>query len=156
MIRKLLFLLPFVLIAHAVEAQCQVDAYGRKVCPAPATVRAPAVTYYAQPVATRAVAYAGGDVYSFGAWLNGVRRQYGRGPVAYDAGLCRDAAINSSRGFGHTYFGNSTRQNVGMGALGSVQSMWLASPPHCAAIFDAGITRYGIACVNGVWTYSAR
>lgn len=147
MLRKLLFIAPFALIVPDADAQCP---NGR--CPAPEQY---AVRYVRAPGAVPA-SYAPADPQSFGSWLNAVRAQYGRSPLAFDAALQRNAAINSSRGFGHSWFGGATRQNVGMGSLQAVQSMWLASPAHVAALLDPGITKYGLACVNGVWTYSAR
>lgn len=94
------------------------------------------------------------DPYFFGAWLNFQRQSRGLGPLAYDANLASIAAANSSRGFGHHGL-HRGRENVGMGALGTVQSMWLSSPLHAAALFDPGVTRYGVACVGNVWTYCA-
>lgn len=95
------------------------------------------------------------DAYNFGSWINGLRASRGLAPLAYDPQLAADAAANSSRGFGHAFLGRARRQNVGMGAFASVCSMWVASPAHASALFDPRITRYGIACVNGVWTFGA-
>lgn len=95
------------------------------------------------------------DTYGFGAWLNAQRAMRGIGPVHCDAGLCQDAAANSSRGYGHTVMGRARRQNAGWGAGAQVWPMWISSPLHESALFDRSITRYGIACINGVWTFNA-
>jgi len=97
-----------------------------------------------------------GDPYGFGVWLNSVRAQYGLHALAYDANLAGHAAVNSSYGFGHTYMGGTSRQNVGWGALSTVSTMWMASPAHRAAILDSRVTSYGLAYINGVWTFNAR
>lgn len=108
------------------------------------------------PASARAIPPVGyGDAYGFGVWLNGVRARSGLGPLAYDAGLAADAAVNSARGFGHSFLGRARRQNAGVGAAMAVWQMWVVSGPHASALFDRSITRYGIAYVNGVWTYSA-
>lgn len=111
------------------------------VAPAPKPMPAP-------PVAS-------GDAYGFGPWLNAQRAARGLRAVACDGGLCNDAAVNSSRGFGHSFMGRARRQNAGMGPASACWPMWVASGPHAAALFDPSITAYGIANVNGVWTYSA-
>lgn len=114
----------------------------QSVTPAPAPVPAPPVAY--------------GDAYGFGPWLNAHRAARGLRPLACDAGLCYDAAVNSAKGFGHSFLGRARRQNAGMGPASSCWPAWVASGPHAAALFDPTITAYGIANVNGVWTYSAR
>jgi hypothetical protein len=112
--------------------------------PAPA----PVVVVVPVPVAPA------GDPYGFNLWLNAVRARHGLHALAYDPGLASIAAANSSRGFGHHRL-HGGRENVGMGSLGQVESGWMNSPAHAAAILDRGIRAYGIAFVNGVWTYVA-
>lgn len=141
MIRKLLLLAPLVLVVPVAEGQCP---NGR--CQ-------PAAQYRVRYV--QAPAYAPADPASFGTWLNAVRAQYGRAPLAYDPALASLAAANSSRGFGHWGF-NPGRENVGAGPLGRVAAMWLSSPAHAAALLDPNVRSYGIACVNGCWTFNAR
>jgi uncharacterized protein YkwD len=133
----------------------------RQVACQPAACAGPQAAYapmgYSTPQAPVVTATpASGDVYGFTVWLNGVRAQHGLGAVALDGQLQADAAANSSRGFGHHWFGSARRQNAGMGALGTVQVMWLQSPAHAAALLDPTITAYGLACVGNVWTFSAR
>jgi hypothetical protein len=109
--------------------------------PVPVVVVAPVVAY--------------GDQYGFSEWLNATRARHGLHALVHDAGLSALAAANSSRGFGHHGF-NPGRENVGMGSLQTVESMWMRSPAHASAILDRGARYYGIAHVNGVWTYNAR
>lgn len=94
-----------------------------------------------------------GDPYGFTAWLNGVRASYGLGAVKYDPNLSAWAARNSAGGFSHNTRAGR-RQNVGMGAFGTVCSMWLQSGAHRVALLDPSITQVGIAYVNGVWTFN--
>jgi uncharacterized protein YkwD len=106
-----------------------------------------------------AIQYVYGDAYGFTAWLNGVRAQYGLGPVGYDANLEAWAQVNNgqqnSRGMGHHVMGSARRQNAGMGSGATVWSMWLADPPHAAAMLDPSITMIGIAASGMYWTYNA-
>ena len=95
------------------------------------------------------------DPYGFGPWLNSARAQRGLRPLAYDPALAGDCATNSAMGFGHGFFGRCRRQNAGQGALATVCGMWLASPAHASALFDPSCTAYGIAHVNGNWTFGA-
>ena len=106
--------------------------------------------------ATQATTTAEGDAYGFVSWINGVRARYGLRALAWSADAAAHAAINSARGFGHTYMGGTRRQNVGMGSLGQVEQGWLASPGHFEAIVDPSVTEVGLAYVNGVWTMNAR
>jgi len=104
-------------------------------------------------------AYQQGDPYGFTAWLNGVRAENGRGPVGYDANLSGWAAVNNgqqfARGMGHHVMGSARRQNSGMGAAQAVWSMWMASPPHQAALLDPTITMIGVAASGSYWTFNA-
>lgn len=120
---------------------------------------------YATPqaqVAVQQVSYtattmtAEGDAYGFTAWINSVRARYGLRALAWSADAAAHAAINSARGFGHSYLGGTRRQNVGVGQLQTVEAMWLQSPGHLSAIVDPSVTEVGIAYVNGVWTMNAR
>jgi uncharacterized protein YkwD len=115
--------------------------------PAPAAPQQPAVQYVY------------GDAYGFTAWLNGVRAQYGQRPVGYDANLEAWAQVNNgqqnARGMGHHVMGSARRQNAGVGSGPSVWSMWLADPPHAAALLDPTITMIGIAASGAYWTYNA-
>lgn len=135
---------------------------------------APATPQAVQPVApitredgtprtlTYPVAYettsqsSGGDAYGFTAWINSVRARIGLSALRWSDNLASHAAINSSRGFGHSYMGGTRRQNVGVGALSTVEAMWIQSPGHWAAIADPTISEVGLAYVNGVWTMNAR
>ena len=114
---------------------------------------APEPPAYAQPV------YQAGDPYGFTAWLNGVRAQYGRGPVGFDPNLSNWAAANNgqqqARGMGHHVMGSARRQNSGVGAAGTVWQMWMASPAHQAALLDPTITLIGIAASGSYWTFNA-
>lgn len=96
------------------------------------------------------------DPYGFGPWLNGQRAARGLHALHHDPGLSNDGAVNSSRGFGHSHMGNARRQNAGMGHSSQVWPLWIQSPAHAAALFDRSIRHYGIANVNGTWTYNAR
>ena len=113
-------------------------------------------------VAVRQVSYqattqpARGDAYGFTSWINGVRARYGLHALAWSADAAAHAAINSARGFGHSYLGGTRRQNVGVGQLQTVEAMWLQSSAHLSAIVDPSVTEVGIAYVNGVWTMNAR
>lgn len=129
-------------------------------CPVPTTV-APVtaedgsprnLTY---PVAYRTTEPAQ-DQFGFLNWINSVRARVRLPMLRWSDDLAAHAAINSSRGFGHSYMGGTRRQNVGVGALGTVETMWLQSPGHWSAISDPTITEVGLAYVNGVWTMNAR
>lgn len=92
------------------------------------------------------------DRYGFGAMLNRQRYLYYRGAMVHDPALSAIAAANSSKGFGHHGF-HPGRENVGMGSLDAVMASWLASPAHASALLDPSLSRYGIAQVNGIWTF---
>jgi hypothetical protein len=135
---------------HRRKARCQKQ-------PAPTSCQARQATYATPQAAPayQATQGATGDPGTFLAWLNGVRLANGRGAVGWHAGLANDAAVNSSRGFGHSHMGQARRQNAGVGTLATVQAMWLQSPAHADAILDPTITAVGLANVGGVWTFSA-
>ena len=127
-----------------------------RVLASPQSVEAPAPALAAPVVVPLVVpVVATTDLHGFQVWLNAERAARGLHPLAFDPHLASLAAANSSRGFGHHGF-NPGRENVGMGSLGQVESSWLHAAAHAAALFDRGVTRYGIALVNGVWTYNAR
>ncbi len=157
-------------------------AVGTASAQQPATVAAP--TYYraqapvtpqpttytvAQPkyAATTAVAaapaqprsYATGDPYGFTNWLNTTRAQYGLGAVGYDPNLSGWAAQNNaqqqSRGMGHYVMGSARRQNSATGNYAQIGAMWMASPPHRAALLDPTIRWIGIAGLGAYWTFNA-
>ncbi|APW62702.1 hypothetical protein BSF38_04253 [Paludisphaera borealis] len=117
----------------------------------------------AQPVQAQAPAAApaasSGDSYGFTAWLNGVRASYGLGAVGYDGNLESWAAMNNSqqsaRGLGHHVMGPARRQNSAMGGFPGIESMWMASPAHRAALLDPTITFIGIAGAGAWWTFNA-
>ena len=100
-----------------------------------------------------------GDPYGFTGWLNGVRAQYGLGPVGVDPNLSNWAAMNNGQqnamGMGHHVMGPARRQNSGMGAAGTVWQMWMASPAHQAALLDPSISMIGIAAGGAYWTFNA-
>jgi len=105
-------------------------------------------------------AYQAADPYGFTAWLNGVRAQSGLGPVGFDPSLAGWAAANNgqqnARGLGHHVMGPARRQNSGMGGdMSTVASMWMASPPHQAALLDPSISWIGIAASGVWWTFNA-
>jgi hypothetical protein len=101
-----------------------------------------------------ATVYLGGDPYGWGPWINAQRRALRLPPLTWSADLYRAAAANSALGFGHNL--PAYRQNVGMGPLDQVSRMWAADPPHAAALFDPRINFYGLANVNGIWTFNGR
>ena len=120
------------------------------------------------PVAATAQAVASGDPYGFGQWLAAYRATRGLAPLAYSPELSGFAAANSALGFGHhgpqapgghNYAYGSpwvSRENVGWGSAEAVWSAWTTSNGHWQALLDTTATTYGIALVNGVWTYNAR
>ena len=124
----------------------------------------------AQPAATTAVATAPaatapaattpvGDPYGFTAWLNATRAAYGLSAVGYDPNLESWAAMNSaqqaSSGLGHFVMGPARRQNSAMGGFPGIESMWMASPAHRAALLDPSIQWIGIAAYGAYWTFNA-
>jgi uncharacterized protein YkwD len=118
----------------------------------PATATAPAAT----APATTAPA---GDPYGFTAWLNATRTAYGLPAVGYDPNLESWAAMNNShqasQGIGHFVMGPARRQNSAMGGFPGVESMWMASPAHRAALLDPTIRWIGIAAYGAYWTFNA-
>ncbi len=108
--------------------------------------------------ATEATAPAG-DPYGFTNWLNATRAAYGLPAVGYDPNLSSWAAMNNnhqaSRGIGHFVMGPATRQNSAMGGFPGVESMWMASPAHRAALLDPTIRWIGIAGLGAYWTFNA-
>jgi uncharacterized protein YkwD len=108
-----------------------------------------------QPAATAPV----GDPYGFLGWLNATRASYGLPAVGYDPNLASWAAVNNShqasRGIGHFVMGPARRQNSAMGGFPGVESMWMASPAHRAALLDPTIQWIGIAGLGAYWTFNA-
>lgn len=131
----------------------------------PATTTAPAATTPAASAApaanttTSAPAAATGDPYGFTAWLNATRASYGLSPVGYDPNLESWAAMNSaqqaSSGLGHFVMGPARRQNSAMGAYPGIESMWMNSPAHRAALLDPTIQWIGLAAYGAYWTFNA-
>lgn len=121
----------------------------------PAAAEAPA-TMTAAPAAPAAT---GGDPYGFTAWLNATRASYGLSPVGYDPNLESWAAMNSaqqaSSGLGHFVMGPARRQNSAMGGYPGIESMWMASPAHRAALLDPTIQWIGLAAYGAYWTFNA-
>ena len=113
----------------------------------------------AQAAAPAAAPAAYGDPYGFVAWLNGVRASYGLGAVSHDPNLSSWAAMNNdqqaARGLGHHVMGPARRQNSAMGGFPGIESMWMASPAHRAALLDPTITFVGIAGAGAWWTFNA-
>jgi hypothetical protein len=100
-----------------------------------------------------------GDPYGFTAWLNATRAAYGLTAVGYDPNLASWAALNNghqaSRGMGHFVMGPARRQNSAMGVFPGIESMWMASPAHRAALLDPTIRWIGIAALGAYWTFNA-
>lgn len=100
-----------------------------------------------------------GDPYGFTAWLNSTRAAYGLPAVGYDPNLENWAAMNSAQqaasGIGHFVMGPARRQNSAMGGFPGIESMWMASPAHRAALLDPTIRWIGIASYGAYWTFNA-
>ena len=100
-----------------------------------------------------------GDPYGFTNWLNATRAAYGLPAVGYDPNLESWAAMNNnhqaSHGIGHFVMGPARRQNSAMGGFPGVESMWMASPAHRAALLDPTIRWIGIASYGAYWTFNA-
>ena len=100
-----------------------------------------------------------GDPYGFTAWLNATRAAYGLPAVGYDPNLESWAAMNNSQqassGIGHFVMGPARRQNSAMGGFPGIESMWMASPAHRAALLDPTIRWIGIAGYGAYWTFNA-
>ncbi len=113
----------------------------------------------AATAATPAPAAPASDPYGFLNWLNSTRAAYGLPAVGYDPNLESWAAMNSaeqaSRGIGHFVMGPARRQNSAMGGFPGVESMWMASPAHRAALLDPTIQWIGIAAYGAYWTFNA-
>ena len=100
-----------------------------------------------------------GDPYGFTNWLNATRAAYGLPAVGHDPNLSSWAAVNNShqasRGMGHFVMGPARRQNAAMGGYPGIESMWMASPAHRAALLDPTIRWIGIAGLGAYWTFNA-
>jgi uncharacterized protein YkwD len=122
----------------------------------PAPVTAAVTTATAQP-ASNVVPV--GDPYGFLNWLNNTRAAYGLSAVGYDPNLSSWAEMNNSHqsayGIGHFVMGPARRQNAAMGAYPGIESMWMASPLHRAALLDPSIRWIGIAVSGYWWTFNA-
>jgi uncharacterized protein YkwD len=122
-------------------------------------IQASYTTSNTQQSVTTEATVPGGDPYGFTAWLNGTRAAYGLGPVGYDPNLSSWAAMNNSQqaayGIGHFVMGPARRQNSAMGGFPGIESMWMASPAHRAALLDPTIRWIGIAGLGAYWTFNA-
>ena len=100
-----------------------------------------------------------GDPYGFINWLNATRAAYGLSAVGHDPNLSSWAALNNdhqaARGLGHFVMGPARRQNSAMGGFPGIESMWMASPAHRAALLDPTIRWIGIAGLGAYWTFNA-
>lgn len=101
------------------------------------------------------------DPYGFGGWLNGVRAGYGLPPVGHDPNLdgwayANSAEMASFNRLAHNVMGAARRQNAGWGHYSQMGALWLASPPHRAALLDPTIRFYGIAGYGAWWTFNGR
>ncbi len=100
-----------------------------------------------------------GDPYGFTTWLNATRAAYGLPAVGYDPNLTNWAAANNeqqaARGMGHFVMGPARRQNAAMGGYPGVETMWMNSPAHRAALLDPTIRWIGIAGLGAYWTFNA-
>jgi hypothetical protein len=122
--------------------------------PAPPTPQAPvpAPPSKATPQATTgqpAVVAVVADPYGFVVWLNQTRAQYGLTVVVHDDNLTAWAA-HSCRVGGLHPFAIFRGQNQAWMANHPFQA-WLASPGHARPMLDPGVTRVGIAYINGTW-----
>ncbi len=92
-------------------------------------------------------------------YLNSTRAAYGLPAVGYDPNLASWAAMNNdhqaSYGIGHFVLGPARRQNSAMGGFPGIESMWMASPAHSAALLDPTIRWIGIASLGAYWTFNA-
>jgi uncharacterized protein YkwD len=92
-------------------------------------------------------------------YLNSTRAAYGLPTVGYDPDLASWAAMNNnhqaSYGIGHFVMGPARRQNSAMGGFPGIESMWMASPAHSAALLDPTIRWIGIAGLGAYWTFNA-
>ena len=131
------------------------------VAPQPAqAAAAPSLRGHRRTTATAPAPTApAGDAYGFLSWLNATRAAYGLPAVGYDPNLESWAAANSaqqaSRGIGHFVMGPARRQNSAMGGFPGIESMWMASPAHRAALLDPTIQWIGIAAYGAYWTFNA-
>jgi uncharacterized protein YkwD len=123
----------------------------------PAASNATAATATTATVA--APAAPAGDPYGFTSWLNATRAAYGLPAVGYDPNLESWAAMNNNSqaayGIGHFVMGPARRQNSAMGGFPGIESMWMASPAHRAALLDPTIRWIGIASYGAYWTFNA-
>ena len=126
----------------------------------PAAANGGAAPTTASATTTPAATAPAGDAYGFTAWLNATRASYGLPAVGYDPNLESWAAVNSAqqaaRGLGHFVMGPARRQNSAMGGYPGIESMWMASPAHRAALLDPTIQWIGIAAYGAYWTFNVR
>ena len=118
-----------------------------EVAQADTTVQTTTYTQQVQVVET------GGDPYGFLNWLNATRAAYGLSAVGHDPNLSSWAAVNNnhqaSSGIGHFVMGPARRQNSAMGGFPGIETMWMASPAHRAALLVPTIRWIGIAGAGG-------
>jgi uncharacterized protein YkwD len=141
------------------DPNVQTAAYSQQTQAAkiePATLKAEVKPATTQPEQAEVP---GGDPYGFINWLNATRAAYGLSAVGYDPNLSGWAAMNNdhqaSRGLGHFVMGPARRQNAAMGGFPGIESMWMASPAHRAALLDPTIRWIGIAGLGAYWTFNA-
>lgn len=138
---------------YSVASVVPIAPTGQNTGPIRQVAQVPSAVPIAGTIAT------GADAYGFTAWLNGVRAQYGLPAVGYDPNLESWAAMNSAQqatsGIGHFVMGPARRQNSAMGGFPGIESMWMASPAHRAALLDPSIQWIGISCVGAYWTFNA-
>jgi uncharacterized protein YkwD len=99
------------------------------------------------------------DPYGFTNWLNNTRAAYGLPAVGYDPNLESWASQNNAQqaayGMGHFVMGPARRQNAAVGGFPGIESMWMASGGHRAALLDPTIRWIGIAAYGAYWTFNA-
>jgi Cysteine-rich secretory protein family len=144
--------------ATAPETQYVQTSYVQETSQAAVTTATGTTASAATTMATTATVPVG-DPYGFTAWLNSTRAAYGLPAVGYDPNLESWAAMNSaqqaSSGIGHFVMGPARRQNSAMGGFPGIESMWMASGAHRAALLDPTIRWIGIASYGAYWTFNA-
>ncbi len=92
-------------------------------------------------------------------WLNAQRAVRRLPAVTIDPNLSawcqRNNEAQRLRGLGHWILGPIRRQNSAWspGGFGPVPALWMASPPHRAALLDPYIRKIGIAGLGAYFTF---